>query len=210
MSDQDQPTPWGHDPAGTPPPPPPPPPSPYAHPTYPSGQPASPYGAQPGYGPPPGMPPAYGAPVVPYAHWGLRLAAYLLDMVLLIPGYIVAVVGATLGGSTANSGAQGLGILLAVVGYVALIGFMIWNQILRQGRTGASLGKQWVGIRVVREDSGLPLGGWLTFGRQLLHVLDGLPCYLGYLWPLWDAKRQTFADKIVGSVVLQPPQVAAR
>jgi len=33
--------------------------------------------------------------------------------------------------------------------------------------------------------------------------LDGLPCYLGYLWPLWDSKRQTFADKIVGTVVVR-------
>jgi uncharacterized RDD family membrane protein YckC len=25
---------------------------------------------------------------------------------------------------------------------------------------------------------------------------------LGYLWPLWDDKRQTFADKICSTVVL--------
>ena len=25
---------------------------------------------------------------------------------------------------------------------------------------------------------------------------------LNYLWPLWDARRQTWADKVVGSVVL--------
>ncbi len=24
-------------------------------------------------------------------------------------------------------------------------------------------------------------------------------CYLGYLWPLWDKKKQTFADKIFGT-----------
>ena len=96
--------------------------------------------------------------------------------------------------------------LLFRLAYV--IGFAIWNQIIRQGRTGSSLGKQWVGIRVIREDYGQPLGGWLTFGRSLLHILDGLPCYLGYLWPLWDAKRQTFADKLVHSVVLHQPQVA--
>ncbi|MDQ1539752.1 MAG: hypothetical protein QOH29_478, partial [Actinomycetota bacterium] len=26
--------------------------------------------------------------------------------------------------------------------------------------------------------------------------------YLGYLWPLWDSKRQTFADKILKTVVV--------
>ena len=27
-------------------------------------------------------------------------------------------------------------------------------------------------------------------------------CYFGWLFPLWDAKRQTFADKIIGTVVV--------
>jgi uncharacterized RDD family membrane protein YckC len=35
-------------------------------------------------------------------------------------------------------------------------------------------------------------------------VLDGF-CYVGYLWPLWDDKRQTFADKILGTVVVERP-----
>ena len=39
--------------------------------------------------------------------------------------------------------------------------------------------------------------------EQRQHVLDSLPCYLGYLWPLWDAKRQTFADKIMSTVVVE-------
>ena len=209
MSDQEQPgqNPW--QPGGTPPPPPPPAGSYPSYPSYPSGQPASPYASQPGYPAQPayGAPYGYAGPAIPYAHWGLRVAAYLLDLILLIPGYFVSGIGAALSESVDNS-TQSLGILLMVVGYAGAIGFAIWNQIIRQGRTGSSLGKQWVGIRVIREDSGQPLGGWLTFGRSLLHILDGLPCYLGYLWPLWDAKRQTFADKLVHSVVLHQPQVA--
>ncbi len=27
-------------------------------------------------------------------------------------------------------------------------------------------------------------------------------CYIGYLFPLWDQKRQTLADKIMHSVVV--------
>ena len=37
--------------------------------------------------------------------------------------------------------------------------------------------------------------------RDLAHIVDGF-FYLGYLWPLWDATRQTFADKICSTVVL--------
>jgi hypothetical protein len=33
-----------------------------------------------------------------------------------------------------------------------------------------------------------------------MHWVDQMACYVGYLWPLWDNKRQTFADKIMGTV----------
>jgi hypothetical protein len=42
----------------------------------------------------------------------------------------------------------------------------------------------------------------MAFGREIAHVLDGA-VYIGYLWPLWDRLNQTFADKIVGSVVVR-------
>ncbi len=42
-----------------------------------------------------------------------------------------------------------------------------------------------------------------AFVRDLAHVLDSVACHLGWLWPLWDQKRQTFADKIVGTVVVR-------
>jgi hypothetical protein len=31
----------------------------------------------------------------------------------------------------------------------------------------------------------------MCFVRQLAHYVDSLLCYLGWLWPIWDAKRQT-------------------
>ena len=45
-------------------------------------------------------------------------------------------------------------------------------------------------------------GGGAGIGRFFLHIIDALPCYLGFLWPLWDAKRQTFADKVMGTLVI--------
>ncbi len=46
----------------------------------------------------------------------------------------------------------------------------------------------------------------MSFVRAILHILDALPCLIGYLWPLWDSKRQTFADKIMGTVVIDQPK----
>jgi hypothetical protein len=36
--------------------------------------------------------------------------------------------------------------------------------------------------------------------RQIAHYVDQLICYIGYLFPLWDDKRQTIADKLMSTV----------
>jgi len=54
---------------------------------------------------------------------------------------------------------------------------------------------------VVRRD-GKAIGAWGLMLRDLAHLLDTAPLLVGWLWPLWDSKKQTFADKIIGSVVV--------
>ena len=164
---------------------PPPQPSPYA-----SAPPPPPYGA-PAYGQPSWNPPALGN----YASWLQRVGGYLLDILVLVPFYILALIGLGVGG--------GGGALLAVIGYLGALIFGFWNTIFRQGRTGRSLGKEWVGITLIRESDGQPIGAGMTFVRGIAHILDALPFYIGFLWPLWDAKRQTFADKVCGTVVVR-------
>lgn len=190
---------------------PPPYPDPQQPPAYPP-----PYGQPqyPAYGQPQGGVPQYptgpsyqqyaAPPPNPYAHWGYRVGAYLLDALLLAPAYFAQNIGIALWDDpTFSANTQDIGLAVSLIASVAMIAFGIWNQILRQGRTGSSLGKQWVGIAVISERTGAPIGGWRTFGRSLLHVLDALPCLLGYLWPLWDDKRQTFADKIMKTIVVK-------
>jgi hypothetical protein len=36
--------------------------------------------------------------------------------------------------------------------------------------------------------------------RQLAHRVDQMVCYVGFLFPLGDAKRETLADMIMGTV----------
>ena len=74
---------------------------------------------------------------------------------------------------------------------------------LQNSRTGQSIGKSVMGTYVVRESDGQYIGGGMAIGRSLLHIVDVIPCLVGLLWPLWDAKKQTFADKIVGTVVVK-------
>ena len=172
-------------------------------PGYPAAPPPPPPAPQGGWGDAsvPGTAPGYGGPT-PYAEWIKRVGGYLVDVAVLLPAYLVALIGVAIA-SADNSAVSAIGILIAAVGYLGAIGVAIWNMIIRQGRTGWSIGKQVIGIRLIGEQSGQPIGPGLTFVRALCHVLDSLPCYLGYLWPLWDAKRQTFADKIMSTVVIE-------
>lgn len=93
-----------------------------------------------------------------------------------------------------------LALAAVLAGWTGTVGMQIWNRVVRQGRTGQSVGKKALGIAVVRVDGRRVMGPGLAFGRYLAHILDAWSV-IGYLWPLWDAKKQTFADMICGTIV---------
>lgn len=144
------------------------------------------------------------------ATWGQRVGATVLDALCLIPGYIGYVVYFTTlkpvtdpnTGMTTFNGPTSGGVAALVLAIVYFIGCGMW-QLYRQGTTGQTLGKRALNIRVVREADGHYTG----FGRSLLrgfaHILDSLPLYIGYFAPLWDDKKQTFADKVCHTIVIQ-------
>ena len=158
-----------------------------------------------------------------YASWGRRVLGYLVDTVLAsvfnIPvwvGYYQLVDGLdyetdAYGNRTVASTSEvsDTTIFLLAIGVLISLAFNIYNLLIRQGRTGYTFGKTAVGIKLVSISTGQPIGAGLSFVRQLAHIVDSLACYLGWLWPLWDSRRQTLGDKIMGTVVIvQPPERA--
>lgn len=103
------------------------------------------------------------------------------------------------GVSCASVTTTGTGALAAVM-FVLSAAYLLWNYGVRQGATGASLGKSALGFRVVDEKTWQPIGFSASLLRQLVHVVDAAPCFLGFLFPLWEARRRTLADKLVGTV----------
>jgi uncharacterized RDD family membrane protein YckC len=151
----------------------------------------------------------YYRPPVPgrgYAQWITRVVAALLDWVVVavpvLVGQIVLVFSGGRFGFGDLSDASTIGLVAYGVGAVITIVLGFYNVIIKQGRTGQTWAKSWMSIRLVSETDGQPLGPGRTFVRQIAHILDALPCYLGFLWPLWDSKKQTFADKVMSSVVV--------
>jgi uncharacterized RDD family membrane protein YckC len=168
-----------------------------------------PYGtpAQPGYGPPAQAAGGYVADPPGYymgralANWPQRVGAYLIDyLIAAIPAFLALILfSGTEPGETANAGA----VLVSSLLYLVSLGIWLYNRAIMMGRTGQSWGKQVLNLRLVRMADGQPMGGGMAFVRDLLHILDALLCYLGFLWPIWDARRQClFSDKIMNTVVL--------
>lgn len=85
---------------------------------------------------------------------------------------------------------------------MASFGWTAYNRWYMGGTTGQSLGKKVLNLRLVSEDTGQPIGMLMAFVRDLCHIIDAVICYVGFLFPLWDAKRQTLADKIITTVVI--------
>jgi uncharacterized RDD family membrane protein YckC len=166
-------------------------------------------------------------PVYPYTPWIRRVGAYLIDFAPIflasIPfwvGYVLFYVQLIQLSSTPSTVPPEAvleellrpALVWLIVGFVLMLGAIAWqwyNRWLTAGRTGQSMGKRVLNMKLVAEINGQPIGPVNAFLRDLLHVVDGA-LYIGYLWPLWDAKRQTFADMIMKTVVIdQPPALTA-
>ncbi|MEE6175907.1 RDD family protein [Mycobacterium sp. 050134] len=191
---------------GSYPPPPPPPGGSYPPPPPSSG----------GYAPPPPGPAIRTLPTASYAPWLTRVLAFIIDY---IPYAVVVGIGSAIYFSTQQSScvtditqydvSQFCATQPSMIGQLSqwlasLIGlaYLVWNYGYRQGNTGSSLGKSVMKIKVVSEVTGQPIGFGMSVVRQIAHFVDAVICFIGFLFPLWDSKRQTLADKIMTTVVL--------
>jgi uncharacterized RDD family membrane protein YckC len=169
-----------------------------------------------GGSPPP--PPGGGAlPTESYTPWGTRALAYIIDNIPVIVivgiGYVIQMVTTEQTCYGGVSGPYSVGQVCAntpstignIVYYLALlaaIAFAIWNNGYKQGTTGQSIGKGMMNFKVVSEKTGQPIGFGNSVLRMFAHIVDAIPCYVGFFVPLFDAKRQTWADKIMTTICL--------
>ncbi|VDM90250.1 RDD family protein [Mycobacterium basiliense] len=206
----------------SPPPPPPPRPTPggsgYPPPPPPpeGGYPPPPPPSAGGYAPPPPGPAVRALPTESYTPWITRVLAALIDwapyVLLTGIGWLIMMVTTT-SSCVTDISQYDIGQYCvsqpSMIGQVAqwlmsLVGlaYLVWDYGYRQGTTGSSIGKSVLKFKVVSEATGEPLGFGMSVVRQLAHIVDAIICYIGFLFPLWDAKRQTLADKIMTTVCL--------
>ncbi|BDB39979.1 MULTISPECIES: RDD family protein [Mycobacterium] len=130
------------------------------------------------------------------APWRLRAAALVVDV---LPG-VAAVTALALASFTLPVWSAWWWVCMSVLGVVVLA--VLVNRLLLPSITGWSLGRALFGVAVVRRDGG-ELSPWRLLLRELAHLLDTAAVLVGWLWPLWDSGRRTFADMVTGTEVLR-------
>jgi uncharacterized RDD family membrane protein YckC len=143
-----------------------------------------------------------------FAGWWQRVGASILDGLIaipfLIPGMVVLFAGPTdikfredgFEGAgfyeEPTGGTVALAVLLYLIGMAAFLIFYC----RRVSRVGSSLGMSAAGYRIIDARTGANVSMGKSVGRFFARYLSALPCYLGYLWPLWDSENRTFHDMI--------------
>jgi uncharacterized RDD family membrane protein YckC len=140
----------------------------------------------PGYGSayPPGYPAPYG--VIPdFAGFWIRLAAYILDILILLGGTILLAITI-------------VGLLFVIPWWILYMPWMWWKR-------GATFGQKALGLRVVRDIDGGPIDGSTTFIRGLVFYAEGLLGLIGligFVWAAFEPRKRAVHDMAAGTVVI--------
>ena len=143
-----------------------------------------------------------------YAGFFSRAAAYVVDrlivfaivfVIMLVVNYFISLFRidqwlAARVGSTTN---QIITLLLSSIGITLVVSF--FYDISFWMLSGQTPGKRFLGVRVMRADGErlkLRNAIWRQIGYYISTIL-----YLGFIWILFDNKRQGFHDKIAGTIV---------
>lgn len=156
---------------------------------------------QPGTPPPAPAPGGFSAPFA-YAGFGERLGAFLLDGLFAVGAVLVVFLVAGLVRLVLGVVSDPLGAIVGgLIGFAGYLAVLVVLMLMEAGPYGQTPGKHLLGIRVV-DTAGQTITKGAAVGRYFAKILSGLPCYLGYLWALWDSEKRTFHDMLVNTRVV--------
>jgi Mce-associated membrane protein len=133
-------------------------------------------------------------PAVTPASWSARVGAFAVDVLL---GVAVLATMALL--AVTAPWQEWLWWVFAAVAVLTLL-LMAANRWLVPTIRGWSLGRALFGI-AVRTPKGARVGVLRLVIRDFAHLLDTAALFIGWLWPLWDNRKRTFADLLLRTEV---------
>ena len=122
-----------------------------------------------------------------YAGFWIRLAAYIIDPIILtLIGFILGLVSPDVAS-----------VLNIIIPIVYIIGFWTWR--------GQTPGKIVLRIRIIRTD-GSPIGLGRAILRYIGYFVSAIILLIGFLWIAFDSWKQGIHDKIADTYVIKLPR----
>jgi uncharacterized RDD family membrane protein YckC len=152
---------------------------------------------------------------------GSRVFAFLVDAAIGIGAYyliVTAMAEKTIAGVPVPASGVNLNLTIndtqwyatggrAVLILAVLIGFSVAYYAALPGRTGWTIGKALVGIRVVGADGAAPAGLWKNMVREFLWIADGFPYIapglLGFATAASTPQRRRVGDMVAETYVVR-------
>jgi uncharacterized RDD family membrane protein YckC len=139
-----------------------------------------------------------------YVGFFARLIASIIDtiaiVIVLAPlGFIGVSTGLLSMPAVDGTGAESMGFLGALVQWVVFpaIVILFWRY------RGATPGKMVIGAVIVDAETGDLPTVKQSIGRYLGYILSSIPLGLGFLWVIFDDRKQAWHDKLAGTVVIR-------
>ena len=129
-----------------------------------------------------------------YAGFGLRLIAEIIDLFILIIIYIIFNYSSTCFESSINE------LLVAIIIFGIQVLIALLYETIMISKYGATIGKMTMKIKVT-DYSGNLLPYSKSFGRFISKdIIFSFTLCIGFLWILWDKKKQGLHDKMAGTL----------
>ena len=140
------------------------------------------------------------SPASEYASFGLRLAAFSIDFIILFLVYLALSVLRVVGEFQRVAGGSSLLVFMASALILLTPSLYYW---LLTGIRGQTLGKMAVGIKVVNNQGRKPGLARAALRESIGKTISTLVLLLGFLWVILDSRRQAWHDKLSGTYVVK-------
>jgi uncharacterized RDD family membrane protein YckC len=136
------------------------------------------------------------APGVEWGTPGSRLVGYIIDMFVVVGAVLTMAFLAVI------LGALGLGILTGLILFISIFVPIIYFPYFWKS-SGQTPGMKMMGIRVVRDRDGGPLGWGAAILRLIGYAISSMVFYIGFIWILIDKRKRGWFDLIAGTCVIK-------
>lgn len=132
-----------------------------------------------------------------YAHFWVRLGALFIDLVILLATVLALAFWSNAVGIAGSDTASNF-----TVGFLILASPWLYFWLFT-GSRGQTLGKMAVGIHVVNAQGKVPGLGRAALREIMGKTISTLALFLGFLWIIWDPRKQGWHDMMASTYVVR-------